>query len=79
MIIGAHLRVCDLERSPYPSLGLRVPQRNRTFTFDEVATVAREQDGVDAAVLVQADDHDGDTGLMLEVATLDLGSRRVAP
>ena len=67
MIIDTHLHVWDLDRSPYSWLGPQVPQWNRTFAFDEVAPQL-EQNGVDAVVLVQADDDDRDTDLMLEVA-----------
>jgi len=67
MIIDAHQHVWDLDRSPYPWLGPQVPLWNRTFTFEEVQPhLARN--GVDATILVQADDHAGDTELMLEVA-----------
>jgi L-fuconolactonase len=67
MIIDAHQHVWDLDRSPYPWLGPQVPAWNRTFTFEEVRPqLARN--GVAATVLVQSDDHDGDTELMLEVA-----------
>ncbi|MGY0539928.1 amidohydrolase family protein [Nocardioides sp. YJ-D4] len=67
MIIDSHQHVWDLTRSPYPWLGPDVPEYNRTFTFDEVRPQLRAQ-GVDATVLVQSDDHDGDTDLMIEVA-----------
>ncbi len=67
MIIDSHQHVWDLTRSPYPWLGPDVPEYNRTFTFDEVQPQLRAQ-GVDATVLVQSDDHDGDTDLMIEVA-----------
>jgi L-fuconolactonase len=67
MIIDAHQHVWDLARSPYSWLGPHLPQWNRTFTFDELAPQL-QRNGVDATVLVQSDDHDGDTDLMLEVA-----------
>lgn len=67
MIIDAHQHVWDLTRSPYCWLGPHVPQWNRTFTFDEVAPHL-DRAGVDATVLVQSDDTDADTDLMLEVA-----------
>ncbi|MET9271500.1 amidohydrolase family protein [Kribbella sp. NPDC003557] len=67
MIIDAHQHVWDLDRSPYPWLGPHVPQWNRTFTFEELQPQL-VRNGVDATVLVQSDDHDGDTDLMLEVA-----------
>jgi L-fucono-1,5-lactonase len=67
MIIDAHQHVWDLDRSPYAWLGPHVPQWNRTFTFEELKPHLR-RNGVDATVLVQSDDHDGDTDLMLEVA-----------
>ncbi|MGZ0153527.1 amidohydrolase family protein [Kribbella sp. WER1] len=66
MIIDAHQHVWDLARSPYRWLGPQVPEWNRTFTFDELRPqLARN--GVDATVLVQSDDDDRDTDLMLEV------------
>ena len=75
MIIDAHQHVWDLDRSPYSWLGPDVPQWNRTFDFDEVAPqLARN--GVDATVLVQSDDDDGDTDLMLEVADRATRGRR---
>lgn len=67
MIIDAHQHVWDLDRSPYPWLGPHVPQWNRTFTFEELRPQLI-RNGVDATVMVQSDDHDGDTDLMLEVA-----------
>lgn len=67
MIIDAHQHVWDLTRSPYSWLGPHVPQWNRTFTFDEVAPHL-DRAGVDSTVLVQSDDTDADTDLMLEVA-----------
>ena len=67
MIIDSHLHVWDLERSPYSWIDGDVPPFNRTFTFDEVAPQLAEN-GVDAVILVQADDDDRDTDYMLEVA-----------
>lgn len=67
MIIDTHQHVWDLARSPYSWLGPHVPQWNRTFTFEELAPHL-ERNGVDRTVLVQSDDADGDTDLMLEVA-----------
>jgi L-fuconolactonase len=67
MIIDAHQHVWDLDRSPYSWLGPHVPAWNRTFTFAELQPQLRAA-GVGATVLVQSDDHDGDTDLMLEVA-----------
>jgi len=67
MIIDAHQHVWDLQRSPYAWLGPHVPQWNRTFTFDELQPQLVAA-GVGATVLVQSDDHDADTDLMLEVA-----------
>jgi L-fuconolactonase len=67
VIIDAHQHVWDLTRSPYSWLGPHVPRWNRTFTFEELQPhLARH--GVERTVLVQSDDHDGDTDLMLEVA-----------
>ena len=67
MIIDSHLHVWDLDRSPYSWIDRDVPPFNRTFTFDEVAPQLAEN-GVDAVILVQADDDDRDTDHMLEVA-----------
>lgn len=67
MIIDAHQHVWDLDRSPYSWLGPHLPQWNRTFTFEELRPQL-ERAGVDRTVMVQSDDHDGDTDLMLEVA-----------
>jgi L-fuconolactonase len=67
MIVDAHQHVWDLARSSYAWLGPQVPQWNRTFTFDELLPHLR-RNGVDATVLVQSDDQDADTDLMLEVA-----------
>jgi L-fuconolactonase len=67
VIIDAHQHVWDLTRSPYSWLGPHVPQWNRTFTFEELQPHLVRH-GVDRTVLVQSDDHDGDTDLMLEVA-----------
>lgn len=67
MIIDAHQHVWDLTRAPYPWLGPDVPQWNRTFEFDELAPHL-VRNGVDATVLVESDDDDGDTELMFEVA-----------
>ena len=67
MIIDAHQHVWDLSRAPYPWLGPHVPHWNRNFEFEELLPhLARN--GVDATVMVQSDDHDGDTDLMFEVA-----------
>ena len=67
MIIDSHLYVWDLDRSPCSWIDRDVPPFNRTFTFDEVAPQL-EQNGVHAVILVQADDDDRDTDLMLEAA-----------
>lgn len=67
MIIDTHLHVWDLDRSPYSWIDRTVPPFNRTFTFDEAAPQLAEN-GVDAVILVQADDDDRDTDYMLEVA-----------
>jgi L-fuconolactonase len=66
-IIDTHLHVWDLDRSPYSWIDPNIPPFNRTFTFDEVAPQLA-QNGVDAVVLVQADDDARDTHHMLEVA-----------
>jgi L-fuconolactonase len=67
VIIDAHQHVWDLSRAPYPWLGPHVPQWNRTFEFGELLPHLN-RNGVGATVMVQSDDHDGDTDLMFEVA-----------
>ena len=67
MIVDAHQHVWDLTRAPYPWLGPHVPQWNRTFEFGELAPHLM-RNGVDATVMVESDDDDGDTALMFEVA-----------
>lgn len=67
MIIDTHLHVWDLDRSPYAWIDRDVPPFNRSYAFDEVAPQLAEN-GVDAVILVQADDDDRDTDHMLEVA-----------
>jgi L-fuconolactonase len=73
MIIDAHQHVWDLERSPYRWLGPQVPQWNRTFTFDELRPQL-VRNGVGATVLVQSDDDDRDTDLMLEVSASEVAA-----
>lgn len=66
-VIDSHLHVWDRSRAPYGWLDSASPALRREFSFDEIAP-AMSRHGVDAAVLVQADDHPGDTELMLETA-----------
>lgn len=73
MIIDAHQHVWDLERSPYGWLGPQVPQWNRTFTFEELRPQL-VRNGVGATVLVQSDDDDRDTDLMLEVSASEVAA-----
>jgi L-fuconolactonase len=70
-VIDAHEHVWDLERSPYPWLaspGLDAIRRTIPFS----AGIAHlDSAGIDGSVLVQADDTDADTDLMLEVAAVE--------
>jgi L-fuconolactonase len=68
MVIDAHLHLWDVGRRRYE--WLQRPENsaiNRTFGFADFAHCAATA-GVDAAVLVQADDDDADTEAMFEVA-----------
>ena len=68
MVVDAHLHVWDVGRHRYE--WLQRPENsaiNRTFGFADFAVRAAAA-GVDAAVLVQADDHDADTAAMFEIA-----------
>jgi L-fuconolactonase len=64
-VVDAHLHIWDLERSDYA--WLTPGPLHRTFTPDEAK---RELDaaGIGSAVLVQAEDSERDTDLMLEAA-----------
>ncbi|AMM21600.1 metal-dependent hydrolase [Frondihabitans sp. PAMC 28766] len=66
-VIDAHQHVWDLSRSPYAWLTSAPDSLNRTIDFDAVVPELRAA-GIDATVLVQADDDAGDTAHMLEVA-----------
>jgi L-fuconolactonase len=65
-VVDAHLHIWDLERSDYAWLTPDHPLR-RTFT-PEQAHAELEAAGIGAAVLVQAEDSERDTELMLEAA-----------
>jgi L-fuconolactonase len=65
-VVDAHLHIWDLERSEYAWLAPEHPLR-RTFT-PEQAQAELAAAGVDSAVLVQAEDSERDTELMLEAA-----------
>jgi L-fuconolactonase len=67
VIIDAHLHLWERGRSPYLWNTAEVPSLHRDYRFDD-ALPHLERHGVTGAVLVQADDHPGDTDLMLEVA-----------
>lgn len=68
MIIDAHQHIWDLRRSPYRWCTPDMPLFHKSFSFEDSLPVLT-RNAVDATVLVQADDHDGDTDLMLEVAS----------
>jgi L-fuconolactonase len=65
-VVDAHLHIWDLERSDYAWLTPGHPL-HRTFT-PEQARAELEGAGVTSAVLVQAEDSERDTELMLEAA-----------
>jgi L-fuconolactonase len=65
-VVDAHLHIWDLERSDYAWLAPDHPL-HRTFT-PEQAHSELEAAGITSAVLVQAEDSERDTRLMLEAA-----------
>ena len=65
--VDAHLHVWDLERSRYAWLTRADDALHRTFTPEQAAAELRSC-GVGAAVLVQAEDSERDTELMLAAA-----------
>jgi len=67
MTVDAHLHVWDLERSEYPWLTPELGPLHATFT-PEQARGELDAAGVGTAVLVQAEDSERDTELMLEAA-----------
>ncbi len=67
MIIDAHQHVWDPRRARYDWLTDAMAPINRPIGFDEVRPSLRAA-GIDATVLVQAADNDGDTDHMLSVA-----------
>jgi L-fuconolactonase len=67
LIIDAHVHVWDLQQGRYDWPNGTVPTLNRTFDLDELLpSLART--GVDAVLLVQAANDDGDTARMMRVA-----------
>jgi L-fuconolactonase len=66
-VVDAHLHVWDLERSEYAWLTPELGPLHRTFT-PEQAHAELEAAGITRAVLVQAEDSERDTDLMLEAA-----------
>lgn len=65
--IDAHLHVWDLDRSDYAWLTPEMGALHATFP-PEQARAELDASGIDAAVLVQAEDSERDTELMLDVA-----------
>jgi L-fuconolactonase len=66
-VVDAHLHVWDLGRSEYAWLTPDLGPLHRTFT-PEQARAELEAAGIASAVLVQAEDSERDTELMLEAA-----------
>jgi L-fuconolactonase len=66
-VVDAHLHVWDLERSEYAWLTPELGALYATFTADQ-AGAELEAAGIASAVLVQAEDSERDTDLMLEAA-----------
>jgi L-fuconolactonase len=67
MIIDSHLHLWDLEAGEYAWLGPQHGPLHRSFTAEEAERELADA-GVDAAVLVQAEDSEADTRAMLDVA-----------
>ena len=67
MTVDAHLHVWDLARSEYAWLTPELGPLHATFT-PEQAHAELEAAGIESAVLVQAEDSERDTELMLEAA-----------
>lgn len=67
MIVDSHLHVWDLSTGGYNWLGPQHGELHRSFTPEEASRELANA-GVDAAVLVQAEDSERDTHFMLEVA-----------
>jgi L-fuconolactonase len=65
--IDAHLHVWDLDRSRYAWLTPQLGPLHATFTAEQ-ARAELDASGIGEAVLVQAEDSERDTELMLEVA-----------
>jgi L-fucono-1,5-lactonase len=66
-LIDAHLHIWDLERSEYAWLTPGLGELYATFTPEQARTELQAA-GVESAVLVQAEDSERDTDLMLEAA-----------
>jgi L-fuconolactonase len=66
-VVDAHLHIWDLERSEYAWLTPELGPLYATFT-PEQAQAELEAAGIASAVLVQAEDSERDTDLMLEAA-----------
>jgi L-fuconolactonase len=66
-VVDAHLHIWDLERSEYSWLTPELGPLYATFT-PEQAQAELEAAGIASAVLVQAEDSERDTDLMLEAA-----------
>jgi L-fuconolactonase len=66
-VIDSHLHLWDLEVGEYAWLGPQHGPLHRTFTADEARSELAAA-GVDAAILVQAEDSEADTRAMLEAA-----------
>jgi L-fuconolactonase len=66
-VVDAHLHIWNLERSDYAWLTPELGPLYATYT-PEQAGAELETAGIDAAVLVQAEDSERDTELMLEAA-----------
>lgn len=67
MIVDSHLHLWDLSAGGYGWLGPQHGELYRTFTPEEASRELASA-GVDAAVLVQAEDSEHDTRFLLEIA-----------
>ena len=66
-VVDAHLHLWDRSRGGYPWITPELGPLDRDFAPEEAAAELRAA-GVDAAILVQADDSAADTRFMLDVA-----------
>lgn len=67
-VVDAHQHFWDPVRVSYPWLAEAYPELDRKFGFEDLAPHLRAS-GVDATVLVQSEDDDGDNESMMDIAS----------